>query len=1099
MKQTTLLKLTPMALALSLLLSACTKQVPYKEVYKEDVIAKSSIDSNAEYIYVASSDLSNHESLDAAGARPYWQGSENIVKFRFTEGALEAYAIEKEDRLKSNAMNERVIMRIPVDYLEYRCAEDKYGKCKNEEEDNKELKWSQKSNFKPKFQDTKFVATNLLPVEMDKVFGESCYTEVSSEFMNYELTADSLNMQFKKVFNANMECLSKRGARVTSIASTQTQIVYHYSFTKLNKLATPNYKAIDYPRPDENEFGFFTTENKKYDLDYTRSESLDKQFLNRWSPERKEVVYYLTDNFDKPEFKAVKKATQIAFDRVNAGLDAAKLNFRLVLSDAKGKSPGDVRNSMIVLVEDPIASGPLGYGPTATNPRTGEILSARTVMYYGNFLGQIRYTYDEVVRELRHQAKKKTESNQGQVTPQASPSADIALNSKIQEQLRYLNVTKPAYFAAKKLSDIDKNSIAKDVKQMAITSRKESLTGLTRDQFQKTMQQSSKVLGDDILSAMSKYCNYPAELFPFDEAVANGLKGKLGQDLKFWKDLSDTERQEVIALIMPEVWVPTLVHELGHNLGLRHNFGGSEDKANFYSKEELAKMNVRHEIPYSSVMDYGYSELNLLPTLGKYDIAALKFAYNRTIEDKDGKELSITSTLKNLKTENAGLETKKYSYCSDEHVDVNPNCKRFDKGTNMVEIVDFLIKTYYDMYDRRNFRNGAESFSITDDARYLNARKANFNYIRAFMERYKSIRHRFAIAEDDKAWTENPFLKEVKEAALKSGRFFLEVLSTPDVMCAIAKTDKPSEIVQLQSLSSISGEAMNCFTDINLNKGFVMAGQTGKLFNSKKSSKSENSYADQIDARGIYLDKIAAVRALFGRKTGNTIYDKYEDNYLDMAELRQEILTTVQGLLIGQAVSDLTFKDADGDEFTIPNVSYSLLSGSEEKNPTHWMQGNDLQNLGIGNTNMSFQEFLIKSFIRNASMGSAHSYETTLTELFSVRRTNQSYVLNEDAQKNTVDVNNVRYTVLENNSFGRNLILNIQMAKALEKTAPEKLLEIYNKRVPLKGNPITEPSGDDTVDALNQMPMAYLAGAIRGTLPPSKRLEFLLSILPDVN
>ncbi|MEN0059988.1 MAG: hypothetical protein AAGB31_14200 [Bdellovibrio sp.] len=35
---------------------SCTKSVPYKEVYKEKVHEKSSIDTSAEYLYIASTD-----------------------------------------------------------------------------------------------------------------------------------------------------------------------------------------------------------------------------------------------------------------------------------------------------------------------------------------------------------------------------------------------------------------------------------------------------------------------------------------------------------------------------------------------------------------------------------------------------------------------------------------------------------------------------------------------------------------------------------------------------------------------------------------------------------------------------------------------------------------------------------------------------------------------------------------------------------------------------------------------------------------------------------------------------------------------------------
>ena len=60
-----------------------------------------------------------------------------------------------------------------------------------------------------------------------------------------------------------------------------------------------------------------------------------------------------------------------------------------------------------MLVEDPITRGLLGYGPSLTNPLTGEIIHARTVMFPGVMKQTIIRTYDEVMDYLRTQESEK--------------------------------------------------------------------------------------------------------------------------------------------------------------------------------------------------------------------------------------------------------------------------------------------------------------------------------------------------------------------------------------------------------------------------------------------------------------------------------------------------------------------------------------------------------------------------------------------------------------------------------------------------------------------------------------------------------------------
>jgi hypothetical protein len=96
----------------------------------------------------------------------------------------------------------------------------------------------------------------------------------------------------------------------------------------------------------------------------------------------------------------------------------------------------------------------------------------------------------------------------------------------------------------------------------------------------------------------------------------------------------------------------TLLHEVGHNLGLRHNFKGS-----------LAAPLT------NSIMDYTVTDTDTRnPGVGAYDIQAIKYLYGLS-EDKP--------TL---------------PFCTDENTVTDPTCNRFDTGADPFK--DFFAPAY---------------------------------------------------------------------------------------------------------------------------------------------------------------------------------------------------------------------------------------------------------------------------------------------------------------------------------------------------------------------------------------------------------------------
>jgi hypothetical protein len=349
---------------------------------------------------------------------------------------------------------------------------------------------------------------------------------------------------------------------------------------------------------------------------------------------------------------------------------------------------------------------------------------------------------------------------------------------------------------------------------------------------------------------------------------------------------------------------------------LRHNFKGSEDKANFYSKEELHEHGVEYEIPYSSVMDYAYSDLNALPGLGKYDVAALRFGYLRQVIDESGSLLKLETSIEDLIKKDEKIQLKQFGYCTDENVEVNVGCKRFDEGTTLTEMVAHQIKSYEEGYKRRNLRNSRKNFSLQNDGAVADRLLDLMAYLRFNFETMSSIKQRYQLDYAAPEWEQYEFLKDIKSATMLSANFLLKVVQEPSLACVIAK-ESTREIIAIMPIEAISENQIAC-EKVKVKEGYKIVGTLGKLVNSEKDPESENPYMDQIDVRGTWIAKVAATKTLLDRKLDNSSWDKTEDTYLDLPQLRSEILAVIANIARGSSKGAHSIVLASGQQIVVP-------------------------------------------------------------------------------------------------------------------------------------------------------------------------------------
>ncbi|MBE2250827.1 MAG: hypothetical protein IAE78_14920 [Myxococcus sp.] len=178
------------------------------------------------------------------------------------------------------------------------------------------------------------------------------------------------------------------------------------------------------------------------------------------------------------------------------------------------------------------------------------------------------------------------------------------------------------------------------------------------------------------LEFLSKNNIYMAEFFDRSlVGVANELLAKRDQNRDGYKAngnakcatptaCTDTEatnlaNDDIARHVRQQVWLSTSLHEMGHTLNLRHNFQGSFDAINYFDNywplrkatitvqqnnqpviprtpndlkaaaegTEGQRLSSMHNYEYSSIMDYAGKIFTDWNGLGKYDEAAIIFAY----------------------------------------------------------------------------------------------------------------------------------------------------------------------------------------------------------------------------------------------------------------------------------------------------------------------------------------------------------------------------------------------------------------------------------------------------------------------------------------
>lgn len=400
---------------------------------------------------------------------------------------------------------------------------------------------------------------------------------------------------------------------------------FHYSISLIKD--NPAYK----PRLADQRVGYFTTAYN--DLGKFKEPETWVRYINRWhlekadpslklSPPKEPITFYIEHTTPIRYRRWVKQGVEYwnkAFEQIGLS-DAIKVEYQDSRTGAHmEKDPEDVRWNFIRWLNNDMGTA---IGPSRVHPLTGQILDADIILTDGwirAYWKDFNYLLPEMAMEGF------TPETLGWLAerPQWDPRVRMADPAYRREILRRQTLEAAKPFGGHAMANVETNMLGDD-------------------EYDGLVGRSSQVNGFCNAAAMRAFDVATFRMMhdlAFDDAPDKDEGSADDKDKEKDKEKKKEAPKEEMIDGVPESFIGPLLadlvaHEVGHTLGLRHNFKASA----IYPMAKINSEEIKGKAPFAgSVMDYLPVNINMdsgevqgdwaMISIGPYDMWAIEYGY----------------------------------------------------------------------------------------------------------------------------------------------------------------------------------------------------------------------------------------------------------------------------------------------------------------------------------------------------------------------------------------------------------------------------------------------------------------------------------------